>query len=178
MSACVTIIAIGDMSEASLLRLQIEAMGAEVRLCPLAKPSDFLSAFDFYGQPADIVVLSAHGDEAGIIFPEMAPGADRLELPANRITPDLIRKVNAGCAVVLSTACDTGSQPFADAFHAAGATLYIGPQGYPDGVDVPVILALAFHKLLVQQHSWVDAIVSANSALGTETRFSVFSAKV
>ena len=178
MSARVTIIAIGDMSEASLLRLQLEGMGADVRLCPLGKPSAFFTAFDFYGQPADIVVLSAHGDEDGIVFPEMAPGADSLELPGDRITPELIGRVAAQSAVVVSTACDTGKQAFVDAFHAAGASIYIAPEGYPDGVDVPVLLALAFFKVLVQQQAWVEAIKSANDAIGTETRFSVFPAKV
>lgn len=160
-----------------MLRLQLEALGADVRLCPLGKPSDFLTAFDFYGEAPDVVVLSAHGDEAGIVFPDMAPGADTLELPENRITPGLIRKVSAQGSVVLSTACDTGQQPFADAFHAAGASIYLAPADYPDGIDVPVLLALAFHKALVQQQSWAEAIEGANIALGTDTRFSVFPAK-
>lgn len=74
------------------------------------------------------VVLSCHGDEAGIVLPPL----DRTAVPDDpfydRLTPaDVARHVRAQGRVVIATGCDTGSDAFAKAFLGAGASAFIGP---------------------------------------------------
>ena len=168
----VAIAFIDDALEAMLLRAQFESLGCRVDWRPLGKPSDLFSAFD---PGVDIGILSGHGDERGLVFPALAPGADSLALPDNRMAPGLLRGfAHRLPQVVLSTACDTGNEAFAAAFHAAGAGLYIAPAGYPDGRAVPVLLGLAAFLVMHRRQSWGEAVAAANAQVEVYDRFRLF----
>jgi hypothetical protein len=84
----------------------------------------------------DIIVLSAHGDEGRLCLPEL--GAEiRDRYPYNDfITADQFREfVRLDGSVFLSLACSTGTPALASAFLEGGASMYIGPAGYPNGSD-------------------------------------------
>jgi hypothetical protein len=173
----VSIVLTDDVSEALLLRALLENFGAQVHLHAIGKPSDFFTAFDCFGTPADLAIIAGHGDEGGLIFPEMGEGVDTLVLPNNRITPGLLTGFKTPLPkVVISTACDSGRPDFARAFHAAGAELYIAPRDYPTGSVVPVLLALALHRVVEQGSGWLAAIAAANAAFDEDDGFVVFPA--
>ena len=160
----ITVIDLDASREAALLRLSLEALGADVRLAAPGGPSAFFESFDFYGQKPDIAIICGHGDADGLIFPEMAEGVDPLLLPANRFSPGLLaERLGPMPEVVISTACDTGGADFARAFLAAGARTYIAPPGYPDGRAVPILLGLVFYRVLVEGEDWPEAVAAANT---------------
>jgi hypothetical protein len=154
----------------------IEGLGGEVRLLRPGAPSAIFEPWDCFGAPADVAVLCCHGDESGIIFAEMADGADVLVLPDNRIAPSLLaEKLKGVPPVVVSTGCDTGHRAYADAFFASGARIYVAPNGYPDGASVPVLLQLALYRVIHAKASWPAAIKAANSFFTLENGFTAFS---
>lgn len=168
----VALIAIDDMGEALLLRAQLESLGATVHLHPLGKSSDFFTAFETFGEQSDVALICCHGDERGFAFPEMAEGVDDLVLPDNRIGADLLNKYLRNLPpVVISTACDTARDAIVSAFHGAGANTYIAPSGYPDGGAVPVLLGLAFYRVIHEELPWQTAIKTANTFFTIESRF-------
>ena len=64
----ICVVGIGDSGESRLVRDLLEAQGHHKRLTLAGKPSDVFAGFGFYGATADAAILSAHGDEKGIIF--------------------------------------------------------------------------------------------------------------
>ena len=166
----VAIVAIGDSGEARLIRDLLEAQGHEVRLAHAGKPSDVFAGLDFFGTPADAAILSAHGDEKGIVFPEMAAGVDTLVLRDDRLTPAIFHAhLRAAPKLVLSTACDTGGDAFASAFLDAGANSYAAPVDYPEGADIAIWLAVFFRALADSDAE--AALARANAAVSAESAF-------
>ncbi len=164
-----------DAGAALLIRAQLEHLGLDVALNRLGKPSDFFAGFGFHGLAADAAIISAHGDGAGYIFPEMAPGVDPLVLPQNRINADLIsQRLSEVPALVISTACSTGTESLAGAFRSAGAAIYVAPVGDPDGRDVPVWLSAFFHALARHDSGPEAALDRANALVEPESRFRLF----
>jgi len=170
----VALIAIDDMGEALLLRAQLESMGATVHLHPVGRPSDFFNALDASGEASDVALICGHGDERGFVFAPLAEGVDDLVLPGNRLGADLLaERLRTVPPVVISTACDTARTPIVSTFHDAGATTYIAPSGYPDGASVPVLLNLAFYRVIHARASWQAAIKAANTFFTIENWFDV-----
>lgn len=157
-----------------LLRAQFESLGCRVDWRPLGKPSDLFSAFE---PGCDIGILSGHGDERGLVFPELALGVDTLHLPENRMPPALLRGFAASLPpLLISTACATGTTAFAEAFHAAGALSYIAPLGYPEGSTVPVLISLVAFLAIYRQMPWGEALAAANAHFERDDRFGLFAA--
>jgi hypothetical protein len=175
LSVKITIISIEDDGEPQLLRLQFEHLGFSVQLRRLGRPSEFFTAFDFFGGPADAAIICGHGDEGGFIFPAMAPGVDSLVLPADRLTPAIVGEhLRAVPPTVLTTGCDTGRKEFAQAFLGAGARNYIAPFGYPDSAAAVVLLTLAAYRVASAGSSWDAAVRAANNYFTLENRWQVW----
>jgi hypothetical protein len=171
----VALVALEDIGEALLLRALLENLGADVHLRPIGKPSDFTKAFNSFGSGADLALISAHGDRGGFIFPEMAPGVDTLVPPGDRLDAALLAEhVRSVPAIVVSTACNTGTDAFAQAFRSAGAHTYIAPADYPEGAAVPILLGLAFHRV-VAGNDWPSAVAAANAMFEEGDRFRIWS---
>lgn len=169
----ISVIGIGDSGEARLLRDLLEAQGHELRLALAGKPSDVFDGFSFFDSVADAAIVSAHGDGRGIFFPEMAPGIDEIELPDDRLTPHLFRHhLIEAPPLVVSTACDSGTSGFADAFRHAGARAYIAPENDPEGADIAIWVAVFFRGLGGSHAN--DALRHANDAVAPGSGFRVF----
>ena len=170
----ISVIGIGDSGEARLLRNLLEVQGHELRLVLAGKPSDVFDGFKFFDGAADAAIISAHGDGGGIIFPEMTPGIDQIELPDDRLTPHLFRHhLDRAPPLVLSTACDSGTSGFADAFKHAGAMAYVAPEDDPDGADIAIWVAVFFRDLAANHAD--EALRHANEAVAPGSGFRVFS---
>lgn len=173
----IALLAIDAIAEALLLRGILETLGATVHLRPAGKPSDVFAPLDVFDGLADVLILCAHGDENGLIFPAMAPGVDRLVLPGDRITPDELDRLPRGLAqVVVSTACASGKESFARAVFNAGAKTYVAPSGDPDGAAAALIVGIALHRVIRNGASWTTAVATANAAFAPEDGFTVFGA--
>jgi len=169
----ISVMSIGDSGEARLLRDLLETQGHDVRVVWVGKPSDVFEGFDFFGAAADAAILAAHGDDKGIVFPEMAPDVDTLELPDDRLTPDILRNnLRLAPPLVLSTACGSGIADFAAAFTQSGTQTYVAPDDYPEGADIAIWVAVFFREL--GRNGIEAAVARANAAVDTESSFRLF----
>lgn len=137
------IVAVGETSEALLLRGILESLGAVVTLHQPATPEDFLLVLGQGAAAPRHIVISAHGDENGFVLGDFGPGIDTTSLVKGSMSASAI----AGCIdlpgkIVVSTACATGGPAFAKAFLDGGVATYIAPNGYPEGCDTPLFAHL------------------------------------
>lgn len=119
--------------EAHAVRYAAEYWGALVTVTWVGNSAqivDFLS-----NKPDnDVIIISGHGDERGLLLPELAQ-----EIKSNYQYNDVIKAqdfrefLRLDGNTVINTACVCGMQPIADAFLAGGARYYIAPKDYIDG---------------------------------------------
>jgi hypothetical protein len=137
------ILELGTGNEAHALRAAAECWGAEVTVSWVgnsAQVVDYLSSRPTH----DLVIISGHGDASGLLLPKLHESV-RHRFPFDqRITPDQFREfVKLDGTPVVSLACETGREPFANAFLACGAEWYIGPTDSPGGAAA-LMYALEF----------------------------------
>ncbi|PYE39959.1 hypothetical protein DFI02_12037 [Rhizobium sp. PP-F2F-G20b] len=150
----VSVVAIGEASEALLIRSLLEGLGATVQLHFIGTPADFLKVISQGDRSPKYLVISAHGDEVGFIFGAYGDDIDLGALHGASMPPKAIAdSANLPGVIVVSTACSTGTKPFADAFLRGGVAAYIAAEDYPDGSDVPLFVHLLFHQMLARHQS-------------------------
>ena len=171
----VAIIAVESEGEAQLLRLQLENLGFAVCLRRVMRPTTFLASFDFFGQPADVAIVCARGDPAGLVFPALPPGSDTLVLPGDRMGAEILAgHLREMPPVVVMTGAETGRKDFARAFLAAGAKAYVAPDLDPDPASALVLVTLAAYRVASAGTSWEAAVRTANNFFTLENRWSVW----
>jgi len=135
--------------EAQLTRALLENLGAVVTLHQPGTPRDFLRVLGQGEAAGCALVICAHGDTNGFVFGDYAPGIDTSCLISGSMPAQAIAgNVRLPGRIVVSTACGTGTAPFAKAFIDGGVSAYMAPSGEPEGKDVPLFLHHLFHQLL------------------------------
>lgn len=141
------LLALGDSLEATTMRAVLETQSHAVSLHFVATPEQFFVACNEAAERADALIISAHGDEAGFVFPLLAEGVSAIALNNNILTPALLQKqLTQAPRLVLSTACLTGQAQLADIFLSAGAHCFVAPRGQPEGADIPPIVGLLLRQ--------------------------------
>ncbi len=171
----VAIVAIGDSGEALLLRAILESLGAAVLLHLPGTPVDVLKCLAQGSVAPEYVILSGHGDETGFVLGDFVEDIDtsalvKGSLPATNLT----NRVNLPGKVVLSTACLTGNEAFAQAFISGGVRAYIAPAEYPDGAAIPLFVHSFFYHILQKQASLEEALKLASTFDETELAIALF----
>ncbi|HKF76907.1 MAG TPA: hypothetical protein VKF59_12245 [Candidatus Dormibacteraeota bacterium] len=132
--------------EAYVLRAILEYEGLRVNWFPVATMEQLLGLLRGAESHARHLVICCHGDERGIVVPELAPGADPAELLPDRLTPELVRRhASLQGRVVIATGCVSGAAKMAGSFLNAGCAAYIAPDGYPH--SVLLFLHRFYHEL-------------------------------
>ena len=153
----VTLVALGDASEALFLRALFESMDFEVRLLRVTTLAQVAPAL-IRASDDDVIVLSAEG------------GADGLRLgPQSWVTAEAaFEGVDLrDDTVLISTAARTRESGLAAAMYQAGGRL-VAPEGSPDrSVIVPWIGAC----LLASDAGLPEAVSAANALVGKADRF-------
>jgi len=162
----IAIVTIGSDMEALTLRQVIECFGeASVDLLGVGKASHLIAHLRGKGSKADHIVLCCHGDEEGIILPELHPSVAAGERYLGRFGAEAVRKeARLRGRVVLSTGCSTAA--LAEAFLAAGAAACIAPDGDPEGPAPLAFLATFYYRLLTLGSSLTSAFRAAKRAGG------------
>jgi hypothetical protein len=125
----VTIIAIADALEATAVRAVLEGLNYRVTTHWVGSRAEAIKLLTGELPIDDVVILSCHGDEHGILIPDEPS-----------ITPADVREhARLDGKTVVSLGCHTGSRDLSAAFRAAGTAHYLAPSDYPDGTA-----ALAF----------------------------------
>lgn len=132
--ATVDIVSIDDSLEAPALRSALERWDVRVTLHPIGQAKHLVSVLDGSQHLSPIVFLICHGDDRGIILPELMAELEA-EQPYHPVVTaaDIREFVWLPDGVLINTGCATGTPEFAGACLDAGSHVYIGPTGYPDG---------------------------------------------
>ncbi|WP_184705039.1 hypothetical protein [Rhizobium lusitanum] len=171
----VAIVAIGDSGEALLLRAVLESLGAVVLLHLPGTPDDVLKCLDQGADAPEYIILSGHGDETGFVLGEFVEEIDTSALVKGSLPPaNLMSRINLPGKVVLSTACLTGNEAFAQAFLSGGVRAYIAPAEYPDGAAIPLFVHGFFYHLLQKQASLEEALNLASAFDEAELAIALF----
>jgi len=171
----IAIVAIGDSGEALLLRAILESLGAAVLLHLPGTPADVLKCLDQGSIAPEYIILSGHGDETGFVLGEFVEDIDTSALVKGSLpAANLTNRVNLPGKVVLSTACLTGNEAFAQAFLSGGVSAYIAPAEYPDGAAIPLFVHGFFYHLLQKQAPLEEAIMLASAFDEAELAITLF----
>lgn len=159
----VAIVDLGDSHEAAVARALLEGMGAVTLLHAPGTPEDFLLVLGQEHDVAPYLLICGHGDGTGFVFGEYGEGIDTSALEGESMPPSSVApRVRLPGCVVVSTACLTGRERFARAFMRGGIEAFVAPEGYPDGSDVPLFLAVFFHGALARglapKEAWERAV--------------------
>ena len=159
--------------EAAAVRGAAEAFGASVYYYPVGRPSDFLAvlAGNTGFPPADVTVLSMHGDDGAFLMPILGEDVYEPEEPRGPVGPDLIRKkLRLENTVILSTACTTGREETAAAFRERG-NVYAAPSGYAEGSAALMFVVRFLYEYLAKGADLRRAVKYAASADGETAMF-------
>lgn len=157
-SSQVTIINIADALEAVALRAALEWWNVEVTLRHVGAADHLVALLDGSTPLSPLVSLMCHGDERGILLPELSPDLEQTQPFTGAVGPAELRQFLRlpNCAVV-NTGCITGTRELAAAFLDGGASIYIGPDDYPDA-DGSLFYCLALgYGHLVRGYSIAEA---------------------
>jgi hypothetical protein len=173
----VAVVAIGEASEAFLVRSILEGLGATVLLHLIGTPEDFLKVIEQGENAPRYVVICGHGNENGFIFGAYGGTIDTSALQQGAMPPSSIaERVDLPRKFVVSTACGTGSKAFGEAFRKGGVAAYIAPNGYPEGADAGLFIHLLFDQILRKRTSPDSALRHVreyDAEFGMFTLFSV-----
>jgi hypothetical protein len=171
----VSVIAIGETSEALLVRAILENLGAVVSLHLIGAPQDFLLVLEQGESAPAYVVICGHGDERGLIFGAYGVDIDlALLVEGSMPATSVAGRVDLPGAIVVSTACRTGSRSFADAFLSGRASAYIAPTGDPQGSDAALFVHLLFDQLLQRRKTLAQALHRLQTYDTALCAFSIF----
>jgi hypothetical protein len=175
--ARVAIVVIDCDAEALTLRQAIECFSlgdVAVDLLGVGRGSTLIGYLRGRDSRAPHLVLCCHGDEEGIILPELHPSVAAEERYVGHFGADAVRKeARLKGRVVLSTGCSTAG--LAEAFLDAGASAYIAPTGDPYGA-APLAFLMAFYYRLLVVGEDLEAAVRAARRIGGDARmFRLFS---
>ncbi|MER7244933.1 hypothetical protein [Kribbella sp. NPDC000426] len=116
-----TVVAVGDALEATAVRAILEGLNYRITTHWVGSRAELLKLLSGEIPTDDIMILSCHGDEGGILVPGE---------PA--ITADDVREHGRlDGKTVVNLGCGTGAM--SPAFRAAGTAAYVAPTEYPDG---------------------------------------------
>lgn len=155
----VAVVAIGDSGEALLIRSVLESLGAVVSLHLIGTPEDFLKVIGQCDAAAPFMIISAHGDENGLVFGDYVADIDTSMLRKGSMPPAALTGcVNLRGKVVVSTACASGAPAWGEAFLSGGAAAYIAPDDYPEGADAALFVHLLFHQMIERKIAPAEAL--------------------
>ena len=140
--------------EALLIRAILESLRAAVTLQLPGTPQDFLEVLAQGELAPRYIVVS---DRGGFLFGDYDRGIDTTMLVEGSLPADAIAsRVHLPGKVVISTACETGTEVFGAAFTRGKVAAYVAPSGSPEGAIVPLFVHCLFHQLL-QRKTPLDA---------------------
>ena len=160
----VDLIAIGDALEAIALMSVLESFGVEVRchfVASVKKLISFLNGNEFLHKT---VIISCHGDEKGMILPELTPELENT-MPYRRVlsASDCTEFLELKDQVIINTGCCLGKDGFAKSFIQGGASAYVGFETYPEGNAVVLFVISFLYFFICQDQTLRTAFKKAKS---------------
>ena len=167
----IDLIVLGHALEAIALRSMLESFDLEVRSHFVGNAKKLVSLLNGEEDLYEILILSCHGDEEGMILPELSAELEQA-MPYHKVltAKDCAEFLELKNQVVINTGCCLGNEKFAKSFIQQGAKAYIGAETYVEGnaASFFVIALLYFH--ICNNLSLQEAFTKAKS-LDSETNF-------
>lgn len=140
-------IAVG--TEAVALRAALDQFQIQVRRFPVGQARHLVKVLSGDEAAARYLILCCHGDEGGIVLPELGEMFEAMQPVHGILTAEALEgRVHLPGRVVIATGCQTGNPLLAHAFLDGGCAAYIGPTGGPYGDTIVVAIVLLFHELM------------------------------
>ncbi len=128
----VHILSIGTGLQAHAIRTAAEHFGASVTVTWVGNSAQVVDCLSIRPS-ADVIVLSAHGDERGMLLPHIDEKFSSLYPYSDAIRPaDFAQFLALEGSIVLNNGCMGGTDEMAAAFLSCGATASVGATDYPD----------------------------------------------
>jgi hypothetical protein len=142
------LLAIDTGLEAHALRSATEAWGAEVTVTWVGNSRQIVEYLS-QSPSHEVIVISGHGDERGLLLPELAEEL-RSHYPYHEVihSQDFADFLQLRGNTVINTSCLGGMPSLAQVFLDRGASSYIGPIDYPEGAAVLMYLFEFFYSYL------------------------------
>lgn len=166
----VDIIVLYEALEALAIRSVLESFGVEVRCHFIGNVKKLVSLFSGAEPLHEIVIISCHGDERGMILPELHEELEK-EMPYQKVltVSDFSQFLKLQNQIVINTGCCLGNKYFAETFLQKGASAYIGLETEVEGNAVLFFVISFLYFRLCNNLSLENAFEKANS-LDDETR--------
>ncbi|WP_052807213.1 hypothetical protein [Risungbinella massiliensis] len=145
----VAIAAIDDGSEANYIRTLLEQLNVVTLLHAIGTPNDFLQVISQEETAPPYLIISAHGDEGGLIFGEYIEEIDASSLQDGIMRPSVIAEtICLPGTVVINTACSAGVKEAGEAFMNGEIQAYIAADEDITGETTSLFLMHYFHRVL------------------------------
>lgn len=144
-------------NEPEALRQALESFGWFVITKYIGRPSDLIDTLG--GRlplEPDFLVLSCHGENGGILMPELDESVYREDEPRGSFSAaHVAHHLRLSHKVILNLGCSTGTPPLSDAF--ALDNTYIAPTGDVEGASALMFAIRFFYELAQNGRSIPDA---------------------
>jgi len=161
--------------EGLALRAALEGFDLRVNLFPIGRPRHLIDVLSGQSATSPHVVLSCHGDERGILLPELAPQIAKGEPFVDVLTPKHVRDfARLPDRTVVCTGCYTGTPALAQAFFVAGCEAYVAPTGEPTGSAALFFCIALYYHLAARSVSIGEAVHAAGAADAMTGMFQLF----
>jgi hypothetical protein len=165
----IDLVVLGHALEAIALRSMLESFDLALRTHFVGNVKKLVSLLNGEDNLHEILILSCHGDERGMLLPELSEELEKEMLYHKVLTAkDCSEFLKLQNQIVINTGCCLGNEEFAKSFIQQGAKAYIGAETYVEGnaASFFVISFLYFH--LCNNLSLQEAFTKAKS-LDSET---------
>lgn len=136
-----------ESGNGDVLRAALETFGICVRLTRVGQARHLVRAMSERPR-APFVIFACHGEEGGIVLPELAAELERYQPFHRRLCGDDLRSfATFEGADVIATGCDTGHPDLVRAVLGCGANSYLAPDGGPFGYASFFAPVFVFYEL-------------------------------
>jgi len=164
----IKIICFDEATEAIALRSVLERFNFKVELAYVGRPNDFLSELN--NSEAIYIILSGHGNKDEFLMPVLAEDVYEENEPKHINGMVLREKLTATHKIIISTACQTGSQDLAMPFLLKD-NIYIAPTDSVDGSSsLFFVIRLLYENLVLNK----TLVVAFNFAKETDHETRLF----
>lgn len=160
----VDIIVLYEALEALAMRSVLESFGVEVRCHFIGNVKKLVSLLSGAEPLYEIIIISCHGDEQGMILPELYVELEK-EMPYHKVltASDLAQFLKLQNQIIINTGCCLGNKNFAETFIQKGASAYIGLETYVEGNAALFFVISFLYFRLCNNLSVEDAFAKVSS---------------
>lgn len=145
----IKILCFDEATEAIALRGVLERFNFKVELAYIGRPNDFI--YELNNSKAQYIILSGHGNKDEFLMPILGEDVYEEDEPRQITSKVLEEKLTATDKIIISTACQTGTQNLAISFLNKD-NIYIAPTDYVEGSSsLFFVIRLLYEKLVLNK---------------------------